>query len=131
MEPGSGYYIPDIEYKHSGLDIDLDYYEYTQKESYYEIGGGMAISKVIELDEQNKLIPYGGVIVSILKGDEDYKVVYPDLGVTLTDTGDLENDGVLSLFVGMAYQFHTNWAARLEGRFLEESSISAGILFSF
>ena len=127
---GSGYYVPEIKYEDSGYDSKGRYFEYSQEENYFEIGGGIALSKEFELDRQFSLIPYGGIFISILEGDEDYEYNWPGLGKEVTD-GEITNEGLLNLFLGVGVQIGHNWGIRVEGRFVEESSVSAGVLLGF
>lgn len=124
---GSLHYVPEIEYKLSEFDVDLGRGDFTQKESYWEANGGVNLSHSFPLGEGAALTPYGGIMISVLQGDEDFEAIFPDVGVTVKGSGDLEDDGVVGLFGGVAFKFSDNLGVRIEGRFLNQTSISAAL----
>lgn len=134
----SATYVPEIEYKHDGY-VDytvpgyawVDYPDRTQKESYFEINGGLAISKLIQLDEKTTCTPYGGFMVSKLDGDEDYERTYHVQPRTEEESGDLKDDGAFSMFAGLGLTLDNTWGIRFEGRFINQSSFSASLMYFF
>ncbi len=134
----SATYIPEIEYKHDGY-VDytepgyewVDYPDLVQKETYFEINGGLAVSKFIQLDEKTTCTPYGGFMVSVLNGDEDYELKYHIQERTEESTGDLKDDGAFSMFAGISLTLDSTWGIRFEGRFINQSSFSAGLMYFF
>ena len=131
-------YVPEIEYKSDGY-VDYTQYGYEwvdtpdfiQKESYMEINGGLAISKFIQLDESTTLTPYGGFMLSKLDGDEDFEFKYHVQERTEKANGEIEDDGIFSLFAGLGLTLDDTWGIRFEGRFINQSSFSAGLMYFF
>lgn len=127
----SGSYVTEIEYSEDGyVDYYVDVPDYSQKESYFEINGGLAISRLVQLDEKTTCTPYGGFMVSKLDGDEDYELKYHD-GTTLSESGDIKDDGVFSIFAGLGLTMDKTFGVRLEGRFVNQTSFSAGLMYFF
>ena len=134
----SATYIPEIEYKHDGY-VDytepgyewVDYPDRVQKETYFEINGGLAVSKFLQLDEKTTCTPYAGFMVSVLNGDEDYELKYHVQERTEERTGDLKDDGAFSMFAGLGLTLDDTWGIRFEGRFINQSSFSAGLMYFF
>jgi hypothetical protein len=134
----SGTYIDEIEYKQDGyVDYDVpgytyvDYPDYEQKESYVEINGGLIISRDIAMDEATHCIPYGGFMVSMLDGDEDYKLTYHVDEPAREYSGDIQDDGLFALIAGLGVTLDNVWAIRFEGRFVNQESFSAGLSYMF
>jgi len=134
----SATYINEIQYKHDGyVDYNepgyvyVDHPDFSQKESYFEINGGLIISKLIQLDEKTTCTPYGGFMVSKLDGDEDYEFTYHVQKRTEKESGDLKDDGLLSLFAGLGLTLGNTWGMRFEGRFVNQTSFSVGLSYLF
>jgi len=126
-----GHYISEIEYKAQDIDAILGPGTYTQKESYYEISTGLTVAKVLLLDEQTNLIPYAGAMISFLNGKEDFKFQYPSSGVVITGKGDLNDNGIFAVIAGADLKFESNFGIHMEGRFVNQSSVSASLFMSF
>lgn len=134
----SGTYINSIEYSDKGY---VDYYrpgyvwvdmpDFKQTESYMEINGGLMISKFIKLDEKTTCTPYGGFMVSKLSGDEKYEAFYHVNDQTESESGDIEDDGLFSLFGGVGLTLDDTWGIRFEGRFVNQTSFSVGLMYFF
>ena len=69
-------------------------------------------------------------MVSKLDGDEDYELKYHD-GTTLSESGDIKDDGVFSIFAGLGLTMDKTFGVRLEGRFVNQTSFSAGLMYFF
>lgn len=127
-------YVPEIEYKHDGF-IDyvnqLEYPDSLQTESYYEFSGGIILSKTIQMDEKSIITPYVGAMLSRLDGDEDYEFTYPAAGRKTETTGSLEDEDPFSVFAGLNLMLDSKWGIRLEGRFVNQTSVSAGLSMFF
>jgi hypothetical protein len=121
----SAQYVHDIEY-----EADLGIADFKQTENYFEVNGGIIISRFTKLDETTGFVPYGGFMVSMLDGDEDYELVYAD-GSSERESGDLQDDGMFSIFAGAALTMNDRVGVRLEGRFINQTSFTAGFTYSF
>jgi hypothetical protein len=127
----AGTYVSGIEYSEEGSE-DY-YYEYpssVQEESYLEINGGLAISRLLQLDEKTTCTPYGGFMVSKLDGSEDVNGSFRD-GETISLSGDIKDDGLFSIFAGLGLTMDKTFGIRLEGRFVNQTSFSAGFTYFF
>ncbi len=126
-------YATEDEYKIDGY-VDSDYYdvyEEVYKASYVEINGGLAISKFIQLDESTTLTPYGGFMLSQLDGDDKSEYKYHSPEYTEKNKEKIEGDGMFSLFAGLGLTLDNAWGIRFEGRFINQSSFSAGLMYFF
>jgi len=125
------HYVPEIEYKWSTTDSTLGRAFSTQEESYWEASGGFLLSRAFALEKESTLTPYGGIMISVFQGDEDWTALYPDTGLIEKGSGDLEGDGVFSVLGGLAFMFNPALSVRVEGRFVNRTSISAALAMSF
>ncbi|HMO41481.1 MAG TPA: hypothetical protein PKE26_15715 [Kiritimatiellia bacterium] len=127
-------YVPEIEYKRDGF-IDyanqLEYPSSLQTESYYEFSGGLILSKTFQMDEKSIITPYAGVMLSRLDGDEDYEFTYPASGRNIRTTGTLEDEDPFSAFAGLSLVMNSTFGIRVEGRFVNQTSVSAGLSLFF
>jgi hypothetical protein len=106
---------------------------YLQEESYTEINGGLTLSKMINLSNTFRLLPYGGLMFSNLNGDEDFSYQFTqnqDHSTYLVD-GSLEEDGGFSMFAGLGLMLNDTWGLRTEGRFINQTSWSASLTYFF
>ncbi len=126
---GFGTYVPKIEYKASTLDPSLGNIESEQEESYWEAGIGLELHRSFTLKKGFRFKPFGGFAVSFLRGDEDFLDRYTNLGVTVIGTANLEEDGLLSLYGGFSFLLNRKFSLRIEGRFVNQTSLSAGLAF--
>lgn len=107
--------------------------EGTQKEKYNEFSAGALVSMDLQIQPRLAMRPYAGIQLSKLDGDEEYDhtpVVNPPLGREQF-SGDIQDDGVLSLFAGAGLFWDNRFGLRLEGRFVNQKSFSAGLLYVF
>ena len=130
-----GHYITEIEYETQDIDPTYGPGTISQKETYYEISTGLNVAKAFLLDDKTKLVPYVGAMISILNGKEDYTACYgcgsggPALNIT--GSGDLKDNGIFAIFVGADLKFESNFGFHMEGRFINQSSLSASLFMSF
>jgi hypothetical protein len=127
---GSVHYVPRIDYEQSSADPALGRSELTQEESYMEANAGLNLSYVFELQDEAILTPYGGIMLSVLQGDEEVEIRYPESGVMANGTGDVEGDGAVSVFGGVSYTFNEYVSIRAEARLVTQTSISAALSMS-
>jgi hypothetical protein len=127
---GSVHYVPRIDYKESSVDPGLGQVEVSQEESYMEANAGISLSYLFELRDDATLTPYGGVILSMLKGDEEVELTYIDANARLSGPGDLESDGMASVFGGVSYAFNEYVSVRAEIRLVAQTSFSAALSMS-
>lgn len=134
----SGTYIHGIEYRQGGYVtysepgyIWAEYPTVEQEETYYELNGGLTASRIFQLSRKIHWTPYAGLMLSELDGREEYKVTYRVNARTETQRGDLQGDGALCLLGGFGLTFGKDWCLRLEGRFVNQASVSAGLVYFF
>ncbi len=127
----NGHYVPRIKYKASITDFELGRINFEQDEKYWEASAGMILSRNIPLDNNASLAPYGGFMLSIFRGDVDITIDFPDLATTAREKADLDDDGIFSLLGGVALHLDDVWSARVEGRFINQSSISVALTMAF
>ncbi len=126
------HYVPSFDIKDiDASDPDLGPGKITGEADYYEIGAGMILSANLALGANRKIIPYGGILFSLLRGTVDYKYDYPDTAVTAKGSADPEEDSPVVLVAGASLLFHENLSLRIEGRIVGESSVSAAFGFAF
>ena len=107
--------------------------EGTQKEDYYELSAGATVSRDIQLHPRLTMRPYAGLQLSKLDGDEKYDhtwAVVEPLGREVQE-GYIKDDGVLALFGGAGLFWDNRFGLRLEGRFVNQTSFSAGLFYFF
>lgn len=127
-------YVPEIKYKQDGF-IDyanqLEYPSSLQTETYYEFSGGLILSKTFQLDDKSLITLYAGVMLSRLDGDEDYEFTYPASRRNIRTTGTLEDEDPFSAFGGLSLVLNSTVGIRVEGRFVNQTSVSAGLSLFF
>ncbi len=129
----AGYYVDEIDYERSGaLTQTAEIAGALRSESYYEIGGGLRLSAPMKLKTNNRLVPYAGVTLSTMQADGEERIRFVSSGLgERDDSVDFEDDSPVSVFAGLALLVRNNFGARLEGRFIDQTTIAAGIFFSF
>ena len=113
--------------------LNREWPEGTQKEKYDELSAGAMVSMDFQVQPRFAMRPYAGFQLSKLDGDEKYDhtvVVNAPLGREQFN-GDIQDDGVLSLFAGAGLFWDHRFGLRLEGRFVNQQSFSAGLLYFF
>jgi len=125
---GSAHYVPKREYKFYFTDIDLNTLAFAQEESYWEANGGVVLSHPVALESGPELTLYGGLMISVLKGDEDWEIQLSDFGEVGEYEGQLEDDGAVSVLGGLACQFNEQVGMRVEGRFVNQTSVSVAVV---
>jgi len=80
-------------------------------------------------------IPYVGAMISIFNGEEEYSACYGcgsgGPALKITGSGELQDDGIFAVFVGADLKFESNFGFHMEGRFINQSSLSASLFMSF
>lgn len=127
----SGTYIPKIEYHDEWQEDDGRHVKWFQEESYSELSGGLIISQEIALSGDIIWTPYGGFMGSKIYGDEDYTLFYYQEEKVKEADGYLEEDSPFFLFAGLRLALNNTWGIRLEGRFINRTSFSGGLTYSF
>jgi hypothetical protein len=128
---GAGHYVPPYDAEFNDYDASLGRMEATCEIDYYELSAGALISGDIVLDEKTKIIPYGGVALSIIRGNLDYTFNFTDVGVTAEGSADVEEDDIVQLILGGSILFNKDWSIRIEARLLGDSSVSGGLGLAF
>ncbi|MBU1735319.1 MAG: hypothetical protein KKC28_14425 [Verrucomicrobia bacterium] len=121
----SAQYIHEIKY-----ETDLEVGEFNQTENYFEINGGIVVSRFMKLGETMGFVPYAGVMASRLDGNQDYETVNAD-GSSESESGYIKDDGLFSIFAGAGLIINDRVGARLEGRFINQTSFTAGLTYLF
>jgi hypothetical protein len=133
----SGKYVSDINYKtagnlatnQSGDSVEHPFID--QTESYFEFAAGAAIARDEKISSKITCTPYGGLMLSKLRGNEDYKLTYRIDPRNDSQTGHIRDSGSVSIFAGIAFAFSNTWGVRIETRVLNQSSYSAGLTYFF
>jgi hypothetical protein len=79
------------------------------------------------MEHGGTLTPYGGAIISILRGDEDFETQFPSAGLTFQGDATFKEDGMVSLFAGFVIKASKRVGIRIEGRFVNQTSLSAAL----
>jgi hypothetical protein len=129
----SGTYVHEIEYRRPGVLTPLAEIAAVRRlESYAEYGGGARLSADVFTRPGIRLAAYGGVTFSVMEAEGEEHFTFTTTGQSQSDHSvDFDEDGAGSLFAGLVLQRNANFGARLEGRFVDQSSYTAGIFFSF
>lgn len=136
----AGQLVNEIRYKHNfyygpnpPYPNDWEWPEGTQKEDYYELSAGATVSRDFQLHPRLTVRPYAGLQLTKLDGDEKYDhtwAIVEPLGREVQE-GYIKDDGVLTLFGGAGLFWDNQFGLRLEGRFVNQTSFSAGLFYFF
>lgn len=127
-------YIPEIDYVLYYPQSSIGDQTIFQQESYFGINGGLTFSKLLHLSNTCKWMPYGGLMVSKIFGDHDVDAILQngqERSLLLVDRSIEEEDGEFSMFAGFNFMFNDTWGLRAEGRFINQTSLSAGLSYFF
>lgn len=134
----AGRYVSGIQYKTEGVyftqgGIITEYPEVTREEEYFELGGGLTLSKIILTGNKTKINPYGGILLSLIdgSGEETFRRYIVQPGTATDDSVDFEAENPFSIVAGISALFTSNIGLRIEGRFVNQTSVSAGAFFIF
>jgi hypothetical protein len=134
----SGTYIHGIEYRQSGYVtysepgyVWAEYPDLDQRESYFEYNAGLTLSRLFRPNAKVICTPYAGLMLSGIDGTEEYHLTYHVNARTETRSGNLRGDGAISPFGGLGLTFSKDWCIRIEGRFVNQTSLSAGLVYFF
>ncbi len=134
----AGRYVSGIEYRTEGVyftegGIITEYPEVTREEEYFELGGGLTLSKTISTGSKTKITPYGGLLLSLIdgSGEETFRRYIVQPGTATDDSVDFEAENPFSIVGGISALFASNIGLRIEGRFVNQTSVSAGAYFIF
>jgi len=128
---GAGRYIPELDFDSRTFDVVLGNVDISEENEFYEINGGVLAAYEWELDGEASLLPYVGGMVSIFRGDSDVTFDFEDVAVTSTGGGDIEEESLANVIVGLAFRFAEAAGFRVEGRFIDQTSVSGGVFFGF
>lgn len=128
-------YVADIRYYDDGVGNSPggDEPEVTRDESYYEAGGGFTLSRTISAGDGTRIVPYVGLVASVMRGAAEETARYRgnDPGDYVDNDVKFREDGSISAVCGLLLNLPSNAGVRLEGRFVDQSSFSAGVFFAF
>lgn len=91
----------------------------------------MLISGNFALDEKTTLVPYGGIMAFLLRGNVDAQVEFTDANITADANVDVQEDEPIVLLLGTSLLFQECFSVRVEGRLIGDSSVSAGVSMVF
>jgi len=124
-----GHWVPSYDFSEHRTSPRNISYTLKGDKDYYELGAGLLVSGNARIDRQARLIPYGGIMVSMLRGSGDIEA--HDLGYVFDGSLDIKEDQPVVAVAGLAFVLQKNITLRLEGRFIGDSSISAGMGVAF
>lgn len=124
-----GHWVPSYDFSEHRTSPRNVSYTLEGDKDYYELGAGLLVSGRADIDRQARLIPYGGIMLSMLKGSGDIEA--HDIGYVFDGSLDMEEDQPVVAVAGVALLLQRSICLRLEGRFIGDSSISAGIGVAF
>lgn len=127
----AGRYAGDAKYKERGVDPLLGPYEFTETDKVYEAGGGFLVSSKVALDQHIAVRPYAGILLSVMRGEVEAKQTFDLFADVIEVDADVEEDGLVSLVAGLALLFGDSGGIRVEGRFIDQSSVSVGAWLAF
>lgn len=133
----SGAYVDGIEYRSKGSVATgegggrVEQPDIDQTESYLEVTGGVGASRRLALSRALTCTPYGGLMVSKIQGDEEYRLTWREEARTETVDGEIRESGLPSLFAGLAFTWRETWRLRVEGRYVNQASFSTGLGCAF
>ncbi len=128
---GNAHYVPPFDLAEDSLDDELGRVEASGEEEFYEFAAGVLLSGKIALDKGTTLVPYGGLLFSIVRGDLDASFSYPDSSVVVSANTDIEEDDPLVGVVGASLLFRNKYSLRVEGRLIGDSSVSVALGSAF
>ncbi len=98
----------------------------------YEIQGTPFIAKKIDIPSFKwSLDPYLGVKFSYFKTETDKQLTYSTGAVNRTDSWSLRGKDYVGIVVGSDLQINKHIALQVEGRFIDETAITAGGTYKF
>lgn len=98
----------------------------------YEVQGTPFISKKFDFPDSNlAFTPYLGVKFSYFRTATDDDVAYTLGGVDKKDTWTIKGKDNVGIVVGTDLEFAERWALQVEGRFIDETAITAGASYKF
>ncbi|MBU1693620.1 MAG: hypothetical protein KKC51_06615 [Verrucomicrobia bacterium] len=100
--------------------------EYFLMMDYYELGGGLTLSRALDLGNRTKITPYVGIESSILRGHVNEGSM---LGSFYREN--FKETGVVSLMGGIAVAISSRLGFRLEGRFISQTAVDASVSVAF
>lgn len=125
----NAHWVPNYDFEETHTNRNLRY-TLSGEKGYYELGAGMLMSGDVVLDKQSKIIPYGGIVLSLLRGSGDIEALVDGYHISDGDL-DLTEDGALVGVLGVAFLLQKSFSFRLEGRIIGDSSLSAAMGIAF
>ncbi|QDT70749.1 hypothetical protein MalM25_37050 [Planctomycetes bacterium MalM25] len=126
-----GHYIPNVEQGGSGVSIVRGPYTYTGDYRVHEFGVAVLGSMTAEVNDQVRIMAYGGPRISTYRGRMESHADYPDTGDRIWLTGVTKQASVFGVVLGSRIDWGAHWSARVEARLIEEQSLSASLMASF
>jgi hypothetical protein len=110
-------------------DIDPDFGNQTisGEISYWEGSAGVLVSGDVNIDTKSKFVPYGGLLLSTLRGTVDADVDFPDVDVHGSSSTDFEEDTLPVAVVGGSLVLDQKITVRAEGRLIGDESFSLAL----
>lgn len=127
----SGHYFPSFDVLVAVLDEFFDRFENKGEADFYELNGGVIFSGIQDLDGDSRVVPYGGLLLSVLQGSFEATHTAVDSGMTFDIDGDIEEEQIFTAIAGLSFILNRHISARIEGRFISQTSISVALGASF
>lgn len=125
----NAHWVPEYDFEETHAKGNLRY-TLSGDKGYYELGAGMLISGELKLDRQSRIIPYGGLMLSVLRGSGDIEALVDGYRIADGDL-DLTEDEIPVAVLGLSFLLQKSFSFRLEARVIGDSSLSAAMGIAF
>lgn len=126
-----GHYIPSVEESGSGFSSTAGPYQFVGEYRVHEFGFSLLGSMTTQVSQNVRAMTYGGPRVSTYRGRYESHADYSDTGERLWLNGDTKEESVFGLVLGTRIDLGQHFSARVEGRLVEEESISGSLMVSY
>lgn len=106
---------------------------YTQHGDFdaHEYGAALLASMTAECSEDFMLMTYGGPRISAYRGEFRSYADFPDTGERIWLDGVEKQQSLFGLVLGARLDWGERWAGRVEGRLIEEASLTTSLIGSY
>ena len=126
-----GHYIPGIEESGSGVSPINGPYQFVGEYRVHEFGVALLGSMTSQLSDGIRLMTYGGPRISTYQGRFESHADYSDTGERLWLNGETKQESVFGMVVGSRIDLGPHLSARIEGRLIEEQSLSGSLMVTW
>ncbi len=124
-------FIPEFTQRRDGFSDTLGPFSERSEYDAYEFGASLLASMRANYSDNLDIVTYAGPQVSAWRGEWDAVADFSDTGDRIWIGGIDKQKSYFGIVVGTRLNWGETWSARVEGRFLEEESLSVGISASF